>query len=374
MSAQSNAVTPQTAVAPSVPTGVAAQAASQPAKVTWTAPQADGDSPITGYTVTPYIGATAQTPVSAGAVGDERDGHRPDQRHHLHVQGHRHQRASARAPRRPPPNAVTPQATIFDFATPATVDSGDTTSVELGVKFKADYNGTITGIRFYKASTNIGTHIGSLWSSTGTRLAQATFANETASGWQTVTFASPVSVTAGTTYVASYFAPSGHYSAHDQRPRDGRRQPAAARDRQLARAPTASTPTARRARSRAARYNATNYWVDVMYAVPAPGQVTGVTAAEAGQHSADVSWTAPASGGPVTSYKITPYIGSTAQTPTTVTGIAAGDEQDDHRADDRDDVHVHACRPSTPTARARRRRSPTRSPRRRPWCPRRRPA
>ena len=57
-----------------------------------------------------------------------------------------------------------------------------------------------------------------------------------------------------------------------------------------------------------------------MYAIPTPGQVTGVTAAEAGQHSADVSWTAPASGGPVTSYKITPYIGSTAQTATTITG------------------------------------------------------
>ena len=109
-------------------------------------------------------------------------------------------------------NAVTPQATIFDFATPATVDSGDTTSVELGVKFKADYNGSITGIRFYKAAANTGMHTGSLWTTTGTRLAQATFANESASGWQTVTFASPVAVTAGTTYVASYFAPSGHYS------------------------------------------------------------------------------------------------------------------------------------------------------------------
>ena len=150
-------------------------------------------------------------------------------------------------------NAVTPQATIFDFATPATVDSGDTTSVELGVKFKADYNGSITGVRFYKASTNIGTHIGSLWSSTGTRLAQATFTNETASGWQTVTFASPVAVTAGTTYVASYFAPSGHYSHDQQRPRV---RPSTTRrcTRSPTRpAPTASTPTARRAPSRATR-------------------------------------------------------------------------------------------------------------------------
>ncbi len=79
-------------------------------------------------------------------------------------------------------NAVTPQATIFDFATPTVADSGDTSSVELGVKFKADYDGSMTGIRFYKAAANTGTHIGSLWSSAGTRLAQVTFTNETGLG------------------------------------------------------------------------------------------------------------------------------------------------------------------------------------------------
>ena len=97
--------------------------------------------------------------------------------------------------------------------TPATPDSGDPASIEVGVQFQADSNGNITGIRFYKASANTGTHIGNLWTSTGQLLASATFTSETASGWQQVNFAQPVAITKNTTYVASYFAPKGHYSA-----------------------------------------------------------------------------------------------------------------------------------------------------------------
>ena len=96
--------------------------------------------------------------------------------------------------------------------TPGTVDSADASSGEFGVKFVPDYDGYITGIRFYKASTNSGTHIGHLWSSTGALLASATFTGETPSGWQQVNFSAPVLVTANTTYVASYFTSSGHYS------------------------------------------------------------------------------------------------------------------------------------------------------------------
>src|SRR5262249_53679910 len=44
-------------------------------------------------------------------------------------------------------------------------------------------------------------------------LASGTFSNETASGWQELDFSSPVAVTAGTTYVASYFTSTGHYAA-----------------------------------------------------------------------------------------------------------------------------------------------------------------
>ena len=83
-------------------------------------------------------------------------------------------------------------------ATPTTPSDSDTSAaLEVGVKFKADVNGTITGIRFYKGSGNTGTHVGNLWTSTGTKLATATFTSETASGWQQVTFTTPVSITAG---------------------------------------------------------------------------------------------------------------------------------------------------------------------------------
>ena len=92
------------------------------------------------------------------------------------------------------------------------MDSGPDSAVELGVKFRSDTAGYITGIRFYKASTNTGTHVGNLWTSTGTRLATATFTNETASGWQQVNFATPVAITANTVYVASYHTNTGHYS------------------------------------------------------------------------------------------------------------------------------------------------------------------
>ncbi len=104
-------------------------------------------------------------------------------------------------------------ATIWPGATvPVIADSGPDSAVELGVKFRSDSSGTVSGIRFYKGNGNTGTHTGSLWSSTGTRLATATFSGETASGWQQVNFNTPVSISANTVYVASYHTNSGHYS------------------------------------------------------------------------------------------------------------------------------------------------------------------
>ena len=97
-------------------------------------------------------------------------------------------------------------------ATPNSIDSNDTGAVELGVKFRSDVAGLVTGVRFYKSAANTGTHTGHLWTSTGTSLGSVTFTNETASGWQQAKFAAPIPINANTTYVVSYFAPKGHYS------------------------------------------------------------------------------------------------------------------------------------------------------------------
>jgi Domain of unknown function (DUF4082)/Fibronectin type III domain len=53
------------------------------------------------------------------------------------------------------------------------VDSGPDNPVEQRVKFRSDVAGFVTGVRFYKAALNTGTHVGNLLSNTGTRLATA---------------------------------------------------------------------------------------------------------------------------------------------------------------------------------------------------------
>ncbi|MFI2566035.1 DUF4082 domain-containing protein [Paenarthrobacter sp. NPDC018779] len=105
--------------------------------------------------------------------------------------------------------------TVFGQTVPATVDSGDGGAYEMGMRFTPSVDGFVTGVRFYKSTANTGTHIGSLWNAAGARVATATFANETASGWQTVLFSQPVPVAAGQKYTASYWAPRGHYATKD---------------------------------------------------------------------------------------------------------------------------------------------------------------
>jgi phosphodiesterase/alkaline phosphatase D-like protein len=217
--------------------------------------------------------------------------------------------------------------------TPTVPSSSDTTAVELGMRFRADSDGYITGLRFYKGATNTGLHVVSLWSNAGTPLASATVAFESASGWQEVGFASPVPVTANTTYVASYFAPTGGYAvtlggfatAIDAPPLhaladnfDGRTG--------VYRYGSGGFPTS--------TYMASNYWVDVVF-VPAPDTtvpvITNVAATPAAT-SATVTWTTnePADGqvqyGLTTSYGSSSSLASSLTTAHSIglSGLSAG--------------------------------------------------
>jgi sulfur relay (sulfurtransferase) complex TusBCD TusD component (DsrE family) len=169
--------------------------------------------------------------------------------------------------------SVTVVVTLWpSTAVPGVVDGGPDSAVELGVKFRSDVAGSITGIRFYKASANTGTHVGNLWTSTGTLLATATFTGETASGWQQVNFATPVSITTNTVYVASYHANNGHYSANgnyfsvngvDNPPLHALTNGVSGGNGVFAYGSSSAFPNQ--------TWNARNYWVDVVWQGELPG-------------------------------------------------------------------------------------------------------
>jgi hypothetical protein len=149
---------------------------------------------------------------------------------------------------------------------PGLADVGPDDPVELGVKFRADSSGHITGVRFYKASGNTGSHVANLWTSTGTLLSTATFTNESTFGWQQVNFATPVAVTANTVYVASYHTNVGHYSSDmnyfaskgvDAPPLHALANGVSGLNGIFAYGSTSSFPNQ--------GWNASNYWVDVVF-------------------------------------------------------------------------------------------------------------
>jgi hypothetical protein len=313
---------PEPVTAPGQVTNVSATAGPGSATVAWNAPSSGGA--VAKYIVTPYIGSTAQPATtvtgSPPATGTTINGLTGGTSYTFTVQA---SNSAGSGPVSGPSNAITPttQDTIFGVSTPATVDSGDGRSVELGVKFSSEVAGSVTGIRFYKATANTGTHIGSLWNSSGTLLASATFTSETASGWQQVNFSTPVAISPNTTYVAGYLAPKGHYSDTASGFASAVSSPpltalanSVSPNGLYTYSGTSTFPTS--------SYKASNYWVDVGFEpepVIAPGQPTNVSAT-AGTGSATITWNAPSSGGAVTKYIVTPYIGSTAQPATTLTG------------------------------------------------------
>jgi hypothetical protein len=142
---------------------------------------------------------------------------------------------------------------------------GDTSAVELGMKFTSDVAGTVTGVRFYKYSQNTGTHTGSIWSAAGALLGTVTFSGESASGWQTATFTTPIAIAANTTYIVSYHTNTGRYAATtpgfntaiDRAPLHVPTSAASGGNGVYRYGSTSAFPNQ--------TFNASNYWVDVIF-------------------------------------------------------------------------------------------------------------
>ncbi len=149
-----------------------------------------------------------------------------------------------------------------DASVPAVkAETSDTSGITLGLRFRTSKSGQVAGVRFYKGPGNNGTHVGNLWSSSGGKLAQVTFSNETASGWQEARFSTPVTISSNTTYVVSYFAPRGNYAVDEFYPWAGVNSPPLA----------VSNPGAgvyaygSSARFPTGTWHDSNYWVDVVF-------------------------------------------------------------------------------------------------------------
>jgi hypothetical protein len=104
------------------------------------------------------------------------------------------------------------QVSLFTTGTPTNANTTSTQNINVATRFKTSAAGVVTAIRFYKGTLNIGTHTGSIWNTSGTRLATVTFRNESASGWQTATLSTPLRLTVGAEYRVSLYSTTRVYA------------------------------------------------------------------------------------------------------------------------------------------------------------------
>lgn len=97
--------------------------------------------------------------------------------------------------------------------------------VNLGLTFKSDVAGQVSGVKFYNpAGGNAGGNdIGKLWECNsancnpalgGTELASVNFPADTTEGWKTASFSEPVQIQADKYYMVTYFTSTGYFRAH----------------------------------------------------------------------------------------------------------------------------------------------------------------
>ncbi|HEX8762633.1 MAG TPA: DUF4082 domain-containing protein [Candidatus Saccharimonadales bacterium] len=229
--------------------------------------------------------------------------------------------------------AATTSYSILQGQIPKTIVTSDRSSIELGLKFRAKVAGQVTGVRFYKAAQNTGTHTGTLWDRNGNKLATVTFTDETSSGWQSATFAQPIDIAANTTYVVSYHAPNGRYSQDIGFFRNNR----VINNNLVALQNGTDGPNGVFKYSSknvfpTDSYRSSNYWVDVVFSekllnpTPAPAPPAQVYANQQNTTVA-VSWQPSISANPIQSYNVIrngATIGSSTTTTFTDSNVTVG--------------------------------------------------
>jgi hypothetical protein len=258
---------PDDDTAPDAPNGVQGVARDSAVNLSWTAPSNDGGNPIQTYRITPYIGPSAQTTIVTGSTATNATvtGLKNGTTYTFTVEASNAVGTSADSPLSAP---VTPQAATVPGA-PSSVQ-GTSRDSAVGLSWTApdsDGGGSITG---YQITPYIGS------------TAQTPIVTSTAATSRVVS-----ALTNGTAYTFTVAAINSAGTGAPSSP-SGSVTPAAA---ELPGAPTAVTGTA------------------------SDGAVK-------------LSWNAPSSdgGSSITGYRITPYIGSTAQTPVVTTDDSTSDK------------------------------------------------
>lgn len=201
-------------VSPAAPINLAASATStSQVNLTWT-----GSAGATGYTIQRSAnGTTGWTTVATTAAGTTTysdTGLSSGTTYYYHVQanGGSGSAYSNVASATTSGTSTSASDTIWSNSYTPPEDEYASGSYEVGVKFESSVAGTVTGARFYKQTWMGGyTHVGHLWSASGTLLATATFNNETGYGWQQVSFSSPVAISANTVYIISFSTGGGYF-------------------------------------------------------------------------------------------------------------------------------------------------------------------
>ena len=187
--------------------------------------------------------------------------------------------------------AANSEPDTYSFFTAADVSGvrtdPDNRPVELGLKFSSRTAGTLNAVRFLKARGDRSPHRVSVWSGNGEQIASATPATESRTGWQQVTLNPPVRIEPGREYVVSYHTSRYRSSQKYFAARTAKAGPLTTVGAGLYAYGDGGFPTQ--------SWEASNYWIDVVFAAnaaaPAPRPTT--TSAPAPSPSASTTSAAP---------------------------------------------------------------------------------